>query len=40
MHIAAGRPAANSYLLAPADLIDPQSGRAVPNGIPVRVTPA
>jgi anaerobic selenocysteine-containing dehydrogenase len=35
--VAARQPAANSNVLAPADLIDPLSGNAVLNGIPVTV---
>jgi anaerobic selenocysteine-containing dehydrogenase len=38
--VAAGQPAANSNALSPSDLIDPLSGNAVLNGIPVTVAPA
>jgi anaerobic selenocysteine-containing dehydrogenase len=38
--VAARQPASNSNVLAPADLIDPLSGNAVLNGIPVTVAPA
>jgi anaerobic selenocysteine-containing dehydrogenase len=37
--VAAGQPAANSNVLSPSDLIDPLSGNAVLNGIPVTVAP-
>jgi anaerobic selenocysteine-containing dehydrogenase len=40
MHVAAGQPATNSNVLAPAGLIEPLSGNAVLNGIPVQVAPA
>jgi len=36
--VAARQPAANSNALAPADLLDPLSGNAVLNGIPVTVS--
>jgi anaerobic selenocysteine-containing dehydrogenase len=39
MSVAAGQPAVNSNVLAPAE-IDPLSGNAVLNGIPVTVAPA
>jgi len=38
--VAARQPSANSNALSPADLIDPLSGNAVFNGIPVRISPA
>jgi anaerobic selenocysteine-containing dehydrogenase len=38
--VAADDPGVNSNQLAPADLIDPLSGNAVLNGIPVTVAPA
>jgi anaerobic selenocysteine-containing dehydrogenase len=38
--VASGDPGANSNILAPSDLIDPVSGNAVLNGIPVTVGPA
>jgi anaerobic selenocysteine-containing dehydrogenase len=40
MQVAANRPGVNSNLLAPSDLVDPLSGNAVLNGIPVEVTAA
>jgi len=39
MRVAAGQTAANSNVLSPAELIDPLSGNAVLNGIPVQVAP-
>jgi anaerobic selenocysteine-containing dehydrogenase len=39
LSVAARQPAVNSNVLAPVDLIDPLSGNAVLNGIPVTVTP-
>lgn len=38
--MAAGQPVANSNALSPSELIDPLSGNAVLNGIPVTVAPA
>ena len=38
--VGAADPGANSNVLAPSDLIDPLSGNAVLNGIPVTVAPA
>ena len=38
--VAAGQARTNSNVLAPSDLIDPLSGNAVLNGIPVTVAPA
>jgi hypothetical protein len=35
--VAAGQPAAKSNVLSPSELIDPLSGNAVLNGIPVTV---
>jgi anaerobic selenocysteine-containing dehydrogenase len=40
MDVAAKRPGVNSNVLAPSDLMDPLSGNAVLNGIPVEVGPA
>jgi hypothetical protein len=40
MDVAAQRPGVNSNVLAPSDLMDPLSGNAVLNGIPVEVGPA
>ncbi|HJP66767.1 MAG TPA: molybdopterin dinucleotide binding domain-containing protein, partial [Actinomycetota bacterium] len=38
--VAARQPSVNSNALAPAEMIDPLSGNAVLNGIPVTLTPA
>ncbi|HEX9713657.1 MAG TPA: molybdopterin-dependent oxidoreductase [Actinomycetota bacterium] len=38
--VAAGQARTNSNVLAPSDMIDPLSGNAVLNGIPVTITPA
>jgi len=40
MDVAANRPGVNSNLLTPSDAIDPLSGNAILNGIPVEVAPA
>jgi len=37
--VAAGRPGVNSNLLTDPELLDPLSGNAVLNGIPVTVGP-
>jgi hypothetical protein len=40
LNVAARRPGVNSNVLTDGSIIDPLSGNAVLNGIPVEVTPA
>lgn len=40
MSVAASRPGVNSNVLTDGSIVDPLSGNAVLNGIPVEVTPA